>query len=399
MSQNFGGRPRSYGSSGGFRPRRSFNNPRRQAGQYIAPSRYVQAAETPEQEVAYEPKNAFSDFGLDERLFANVQRHGYSTPTPIQDQAIPELMTGRDVVGIANTGTGKTAAFLLPLLHRVLQDSNQGVLILAPTRELALQISEEFRAFAAGLPISCTLCIGGMNIVPQMRQLSNNPHFVIGTPGRIKDLIQRDAFDTAMFTNIVLDEVDRMLDIGFRQDITFLISKLPPQRHAAFFSATMTNETDAIARGFLNNPVTIQVSKKVTAAHIEQDVIKLLPGQNKIDVLHNLLQQEGFSKVMVFGRTKHGINKLEELLSKRGLRVAAIHGNKNQNARQRSLDAFKRGYVQALLATDIAARGIDVDDVTHVINFDEPQSYDDYVHRIGRTGRAGKMGKALTFVM
>jgi len=368
-------------------------------GAYIAPSRYVQAAQAPEQEAPYQATHAFKDFGLDGRLLSNVERHGYTTPTPIQDQAIPALMEGRDVVGIANTGTGKTAAFLLPLLNKVLLDSSQGVLILAPTRELALQISEEFKMFATRLPVSYCLCIGGMNIAAQMSHLRNNPHFVIGTPGRIMDLIQRESFHVSMFTNIVLDEVDRMLDIGFRQDIKELISMLPPKRQSAFFSATMNAEADLIARTFLNNPVRIQVTKKETSRHIEQDVIKLKPGQNKIDVLHELLCQADFKKVMVFGRTKHGINKLEEILSQRGLRVASIHGNKTQSARQRSLQAFKLGRVQALLATDIAARGIDVEDVTHVINYDEPMSFDDYTHRIGRTGRAGKMGKALTFVM
>jgi ATP-dependent RNA helicase RhlE len=398
MSNMYGGRRRSFGSSGGSRSRQPYRQSR-SFGTFIAPSRYVQAAQLPEEEVVFTPTHTFSDFGFEAKVRENVERHGYTTPTPIQDQAIPALMSGRDVVGIANTGTGKTAAFLLPLINKVLLDPKQGVLILAPTRELALQIVDEFKAFAAGLPISSCLCIGGMNIVAQVQRLRDNPHFVIGTPGRIKDLIQRNAFDTAMFTNIVLDEVDRMLDIGFRHDIMFLISQLPLKRHAAFFSATLNKETDVIARTLLTDPVTIQVSKKETNQHIEQDVIKLQVGQNKIDVLHELLLKEEFKKVMVFGRTKHGINKLEEILAKRGVRVTSIHGNKNQNARQRSLDRFKAGHVQALLATDVAARGIDIEDVTHVINYDEPQSYDDYVHRIGRTGRAGKMGKALTFVV
>jgi len=367
-------------------------------GAYIAPSRYIQAAQTPEQEVPYQSVHTFNDFGFDGQLYANVERRGYSTPTPIQDQAIPALMEGRDVVGIAQTGTGKTAAFLLPLINKVLLDSKQGVLILAPTRELAMQIAEEFRAFANRLPVSHCLCIGGMNISTQMSRLRTNPHFVIGTPGRIKDLIQRNAFDPKMFTNIVLDEVDRMLDIGFRQDIKFLIAQLPEERHAAFFSATTTRETDTIAQSFLSNPVMITVKSVEKHTLVDQDVVRLQPGQNKIDVLHKLLLQEEFKKVMIFGRTKHGINKLEEILYERGIRVTSIHGNKNQSARQRSLQAFKMGHVQALLATDIASRGIDVEDVTHVINFDEPQSYDDYIHRIGRTGRAGKGGKALTFV-
>lgn len=397
MSKYFGGRPQSYGSRRGY-SQRGPSQQRRNRGAYIAPNRYVQAAQAPEQEVPYTAQHTFSDFGFTDLLLNNVLKHGYQTPTPIQDQAIPVLMQGQDVIGIANTGTGKTAAFLLPLLNKVVRDPNQGVLILAPTRELALQILEEFRAFAQGLKIGSCLCIGGMNLDAQVQQLRREPHFVIGTPGRIKDLIQRGAFKTELFTNVVLDEVDRMLDIGFRQDIQFLIAQLPSQRHSAFFSATMSQETEAIAHSFLTNPVMIQVSKKQTNEHIEQDVIRLRPGQNKVDVLHQLLRQQEFKKVMVFGRTKRGVNKLEKMLADLGIRVTSIHGNKSQNARQRSLQAFKIGRVQALLATDVAARGIDIEDVTHVINFDEPQSYDDYVHRIGRTGRAGKSGKALTFI-
>ncbi len=397
MSQSYGGRPRSFGSRDRFQSRRpSYNS--RSRGAQINPSRYIQAAQTVEEEVPYVATHSFSDFGLDGQLLANVKQHGYTTPTPIQDQAMPALMEGKDVIGIANTGTGKTAAFLLPLMHKVAQDPNQGVLILAPTRELAVQIQDEFRAFAQGLKIGSCLCIGGMSMGAQIQQLRSNPHFVFATPGRIKDLLQRGAFNTSMFTNVVLDEVDRMLDIGFRQDIQFLISKLPVPHHGAFFSATMNAQTDAIARTFLVDPVVIHVAKKESNMHIEQDVVKLRPGQNKIDVLHNLLQQADFSKVMIFGRTKHGINALEKVLVARGLRVTSIHGNKTQQARQRSLQSFKQGRVQALLATDIAARGIDVEDVTHVINYDEPQSYDDYVHRIGRTGRAGKSGKSLTFI-
>lgn len=401
MSQAFGGRPRSSGSFGGSHQRRPFppsRFARKSVGTYIAPMRYVQAAQAPEEEQTYVAAHTFSDFGFVPSLLANVQRRAYGSPTPVQDQAIPALMTGQDVVGIADTGTGKTAAFLLPLINKVLLNPSQGVLILAPTRELALQIKDEFRVFADRLPISSCLCIGGTNIKTQIQHLRQNPHFVIGTPGRIKDLIQRRAFNLNMFTNVVLDEVDRMLDIGFRHDIQFLISQLPAERQSAFFSATLNGETNTIARSFLTNPVMIQIRKSASNQHIEQDVIRLQPGQNKVDVLHDLLQQSEFTKVMVFGRTKHGINKLEFTLAQRGVKVTSIHGNKNQSARQRSLSLFKMGHVQALLATDVAARGIDIPDVTHVINFDEPQCYDDYIHRIGRTGRAGKMGKALTFV-
>ena len=387
------GRARSYGA----RPRPSFyRGPQRST---INPARYRNVAvEQKNDQPSYTTQHTFSDFGLHPQIMANITRHEYTTPTPIQDQTILPLMQGRDVVGIANTGTGKTAAFLLPLIHKVANDSNQGVLILAPTHELAKQIYDEFRVFAAGLPIGGFMCIGGTNLDRQMRELKQNPHFVIGTPGRVKDMINRRVFDTSMFTNVVLDEVDRMLDIGFLQDIRFLISTLPKQRQSAFFSATMNRQTEEVMRNFLTNPLQFSIRTQETSNHIHQDVVKVLPGENKVDILHNLLQQQNFGKVLVFGRTKHGINKLERQLSDRGLRVSSIHGNKSHNARQRSLEMFKRGRVQALLATDVAARGIDVEDVTHVINYDEPQTFDDYTHRIGRTGRAGKTGVALTFV-
>jgi len=390
MSYQNRGPGRSYGHRPQFQ-----RGPQRSS---INRSSYVNAALEPTQLEVQVIENKFSDFGLDAQLLNNLLSHGYETPTPIQDKAIPALMAGNDVVGIANTGTGKTAAFLLPMIHKVINDQDQGVLILAPTRELALQIVEEFKSFAKNVPVSVALCIGGMSIGSQVARLRSNPHFVIGTPGRIIDLMERGDFRIEMFTNIVLDEVDRMLDIGFRKDIKYLISRLPEKRHSAFFSATINRETEDIMRTFLQNPVKITAKSQETSHHIEQDIVPVRNGENKVDVLHDLLIKDGFTKVIVFGRTKHGINKLEQQLTDRGFHVSSIHGNKSQNARQRSLQDFKNGRVQALLATDIAARGIDVEGVTHVINFDEPQSYDDYVHRIGRTGRAGKLGVALTFV-
>lgn len=391
----------SYNNSGRSRfasPQRSRFAQRNNARSSINPQRYINAAVAPAQEAPYESKHTFADFGLLPQIVDNITARGYTNPTPIQDQGIPVLLQNQDIVGIANTGTGKTAAFLLPLIHKITNDPTQGALIMAPTRELALQIVDEFRYFAKQLPLSVCLCIGGASMDRQISQLRENPHFVIGTPGRIKDLVDRGIINTSMFTNIVLDEVDRMLDIGFRKDIMYLISKLPQERLSAFFSATMTNDVAVIMHSFLKNPVHVSVKTQETNQHIQQDIIRINPGSNKVDVLHGLLIQEQFERVIVFGRTKHGINKLEQKLSERGVRVRAIHGNKSQEARRRSLEDFKRGKVQALLATDIAARGIDVQGVTHVINFDEPQSYEDYVHRIGRTGRAGKMGVALTFV-
>lgn len=405
MSFSHGKAPGFRSSAGGFKKHRRQNTHTRYAqnsGGRIAHHRYIQPAQQPMMQPAETVTSVvtpdFSEFGLDETLLTGLAAKGFHNPTPIQEQAIPALLEGKDVIGIARTGTGKTAAFLLPFLHKVLLDSTQGVLILAPTRELAVQIADELRSFVSASKVSCCLCIGGQNIEKQTYYLRKNPHFVIGTPGRIKDLIQREALNLSLFTNVVLDEVDRMLDIGFLPDISFLISQLPQERQSAFFSATITNQTDAIARSFLRNPTMIQVKHQDSTQYIDQNIVAIKPGESKIDVLHQLLQNEAFKKVVVFGRTKRGINKLALALEKRGVKVAAIHGNKSQNARQRSLGVFKAGKVQALLATDVAARGIDVVDVTHVINFDEPQSYDDYIHRIGRTGRAGKNGVALTFV-
>lgn len=391
---SFGGDRR--GGFGGGRPR--FNQQRGPRPAFIHPSRYVNKAAPIEEQPPYIATNTFADFGFDPAIVANVTSHGYTTPTPIQDQAIPHLMQGRDVVGIANTGTGKTAAFLLPLINKIAHDFQEGGLIVVPTRELATQIYDEFRLFSKGLRMNAVLCVGGLSIDPQVRVLRQNPHVVIGTPGRLKDLMMRGALDVSMFRTIILDEVDRMLDIGFIKDIRFLIAGLPTPRQSLFFSATMNAETQSVMQSFLIDPVTVSVRSEVTNEHIDQDVVRVEPGKNKVDMLYDLLMRDEFEKVIVFGRTKHGIDKIEEILTHRGMRVVAIHGNKSQNLRQRALDNFKAGRVRALLATDVAARGIDVDHVTHVINFDEPNSYEDYVHRIGRTGRAGRIGKALTFV-
>lgn len=394
------GRSRRFGYQGGGRPEgnRRFGSQRGPKPAFIHPSKYVNRAVAAEIEVVYTPKHSFLDFGLHPQLIANVSAHGYINPTPIQDQAIPVVMSGKDIVGIANTGTGKTAAFLLPLIHTIVHDPQAGALIVVPTRELAQQIYDECRVFTRNLPIGFVLCVGGLSIEPQIKTLSRNPHIVIGTPGRLKDLIDRRALDLSMFRNIVLDEVDRMLDIGFIKDIQYLISFLPKERRSLFFSATLTSATQQIMQSFLQDPVMISVKTHETAAQIDQDIVRIEHGQNKTEVLFEMLRTPDFERVIVFGRTKHGINKLEKILSERGLRVCAIHGNKTQGARQRALDNFKRGYTKVLLATDVAARGIDVDNVSHVINFDEPNSYDDYVHRIGRTGRAGRVGKALTFI-
>lgn len=339
----------------------------------------------------------FSEYNILDELKRNIEEHGYSVPTAIQEKAIPLILAGRDIIGIANTGTGKTAAFLISLINKSCLDRNQRVLIVVPTRELAIQISDEFRIFAKGTGLEVVATVGGMNIRHQTHLLRHKPHFVVGTPGRLKDLIGRRELNLMLFQNVVLDEVDRMVDIGFINDIKYLISLLPPVRQSLFFSATVDGKTQEILRSFVTNPVTVSVKQQDTAENIEQDVIRT-DGRPKIDILHDLLIQPGFEKVLIFGRTKWGMEKLSRALSERGFRATAIHGNKSQNQRQRALEEFKNAELQILIATDIASRGLDIEDVTHVINYDPPASYDDYVHRIGRTGRAGKKGIALTFV-
>ncbi|OGG08873.1 hypothetical protein A2154_04065 [Candidatus Gottesmanbacteria bacterium RBG_16_43_7] len=306
-------------------------------------------------------------------------------------------MQGRDVVGIANTGTGKTAAFLIPLISKIYARRFEKVLIVAPTRELASQIYDECRVFTHNLDISLALCIGGVGYKAQLVALEKKPQFVIGTPGRLIDFEKQRQMDFARFGTIVLDEVDRMLDMGFIGDVRYIISRLSANRQSLFFSATIPENVRQLMAGFLNNPRSVMVSKQETAANVDQDIVRV-NGKAKSDVLYDLLTQDGFDKVLVFGRTKWGMDKLARLLDRWGVKVAAIHGNKSQNQRRRALDSFKNNHVQVLLATDIASRGLDIDDVTHVINYDLPQSYEDYIHRIGRTGRAEKKGIALTLI-
>jgi ATP-dependent RNA helicase RhlE len=396
--QSQGNRNHGQGArrEGGFRPRNNYQSRGRRTIKTLDPRFFVQRAIEQVQEV-YIPTHSFHDFDFIGRLKQNITSRGYESPTPIQDQTIPALMEGKDVVGIAATGTGKTAAFLLPLIHKVAKDSNQRVLIVAPTRELAVQIQDEFKLFAEGMNLYSVLCIGGVSMGPQVYGLSRRPQFVIGTPGRLQDLERQRKLSFNWYNNIVLDEVDRMLDMGFVHEVTHIISKLPTERQSLFFSATMPDSVQRVMQGFLNNPVMVSVKSVAPSANVDQDIIET-NGKPKIDVLHELLGKDEFKKVLVFGRTKWGMEKLSKALSERGVRTASIHGNKNQNQRQKAIEMFKNNRVQVLLATDIASRGLDIDNVTHVINFDQPESYEDYIHRIGRTGRAGKKGIALTFI-
>ena len=344
----------------------------------------------------YEVKNKFSDFVLDGRLAQNIADHKFEAPTPIQDQAIPEILSGHDVVGVANTGTGKTAAFLIPLINKVVLNRSR-VLIIAPTRELAVQIEKELQSFSKNMGIYSAVCIGGVSIHGQVNRLRRGPQFVIGTPGRLLDLENQRILDFSRFDSIVLDEVDRMLDMGFIVDMRKIISKLPHDRQSLFFSATLSERVKGIMSQFVSNPVMISVKTADASTNVHQDVVELR-GRNKADVLCELLDTEEASKTLIFMRTKRSADKLHRNLTNIGFHTAVMHGNKSQNQRQRSLEQFRHGRVSALIATDVAARGIDVDDISHVINYDLPESYDTYIHRIGRTGRVDKKGIALTFI-
>ena len=384
-------------SRGGFSGGNRGGSRRGPADQKIDPSRFVNKAVITETVEKFIPEHAFNDFAIDARIKQNIAKHGFTAPTPIQDKAIPHVLKGQDVVGIANTGTGKTAAFLIPLIHKILLAPREKVIVMVPTRELAIQIEAELRLFTPMLRIFGVCCVGGAPIGRQISQLKLTHSFVIGTPGRIKDLIERKFIRLEEFKTVVLDEADRMLDMGFINDMRAIMSKMAKDRQTLFFSATLSPEIAALIKEFLREPVSISVKTRDTAKNVDQDVVRV-GGGDKIKVLRDMLAQAEFSKVLVFGRTKHGVEKLSKLLSQAGVKAESIHGNKNHGQRQRALGAFKDNKVQVLVATDVAARGLDIPDVSHVINYDLPATYDDYVHRIGRTGRAGKTGKALTFI-
>lgn len=370
---------------------------RKNAKQYIHPSKFVAAARMHTQAV-YEPTHAFSDFDVHATLHDNLKTKGILTPTPIQDQAIPHALKGSDVIGIANTGTGKTIAFALPILHKLISDPGSRALIMAPTRELAQQIEAECRTIARSSGIRGAILIGGTAMGPQLRDLRDNPTIVIGTPGRIKDHIERRTLDISKFNIVVLDEVDRMLDMGFVADIRSILSQLSPNRQSYFFSATMDPKVEVLMSTFTNEAVTISVKTGVTAENVEQDIIAYGSSSEKIDQLHDLLNRTDVAKALVFDDTQRSVERLSNELNARGFKTDAIHGGKSQGQRIRALNKFKQNEVTILVATDVAARGIDISDITHVVNFSQPQTYEDYVHRIGRAGRAGRAGFAYTFV-
>ena len=345
----------------------------------------------------------FSDLGLIEPLLRALTAEGYATPTPIQAQAIPHLLRGGDVLGIAQTGTGKTAAFALPILQRLTQSNRKlmpkspRAVILTPTRELALQILEGFTNYGKHLPLKRAIMHGGVSERPQIDAVRNGTDVLVATPGRLLDLLNQRQVHLNQVEIFVLDEADRMLDMGFIRDVRQIASKVPTQRQTLLFSATMPNEIMDLAKSLLRDYQRIEVTPPSTTVERIAQHVMFVSRDDKRKLLNDILQAKSVTRALVFTRTKHGANRVAEHLAKAGIKADAIHGNKSQGARQRSLSAFKAGSVRVLVATDIAARGIDVDGVSHVINFELPMEPESYVHRIGRTARAGAEGIAVSF--
>ena len=398
---------RSFGSNS--RPRQSFNRPVRKFGRsrfenrnFDEIIRFIKdSVSKPKAAVVIaqpeEPGQKINDFVMNKALLGNLLEKGFTTATPIQAKAIPAIREGKDILGLANTGTGKTAAYLIPLIEEAV-NKRAKTLILVPTRELAIQIKNEIYIFTKAMPIKSEIVIGGAQMYRQIQNLRRNPDFVVGTPGRIKDHKQRGNINIKNYKNIILDEADRMLDMGFIGEIKDLLRERNENVQSLFFSATMDKKVAALIKEFCQDYVTVEIEQQKVTDLIEQKVVNYKHDDLKINLLEDLLKTEGFGKTIIFVNTKHRADKLMKQLNADGFKTDALHGDKSQGLRQKIMRNYKEGSFDHLIATDVAARGIDVKDVTHVINYDVPATIEDYIHRVGRTGRAGKAGTALTLI-
>ncbi len=367
----------------------------------LDPKLLIRKAETNQSE-AFSPPRLFSEMPLHQELLSRLSKKGYRLPTQIQEETLEPLLAGRDLMGIANTGTGKTAAFLIPIIEKLLNNGRSqasGSLVVVPTRELALQVEQEFKSITSQLGIYCASFIGGTSVGRDQARLRRHHHLIIGTPGRLIDLANRGDLRLSQISTLVLDEFDRMLDMGFVNDIKKIVKRMPNRQQTMLFSATLDKSQKMLIDELLNNPMEVKVSAgDSTTSQVEQDVIYVPSEEDKFNMLLDLIEDQNFEKVLIFAETKRLVDKVNKRLLRSGVSVDHIHGNKTQNYRNKALDKFKKGKVKVLVATDVAARGIDVMDITHVINYQIPRTFDSYIHRIGRTGRAGKKGKAFTFV-
>ncbi len=385
------------GNSGGGRGRGGRGGGGRKVSE-LDPNSLIQTAK-PKETRNYEPSRTFNEMPLDHRLKQRIENKGFKYPTEIQDLTLESLMEGNDLKGIAETGSGKTGAFLIPIIDRLIFNDNDHCLILVPTRELALQVETEFKSLTKGLKLYSHTLIGGTSVSRDIHELRRHHHIIIGTPGRVMDMLDRGALRLKTFTTLVLDEFDRMLDMGFVGDVNRISDDLVNRKQTILFSATENGKQRAAIDSLLKNPMEVKVSSGTSSAeHIDQDIVRIPRGKEKFDVLIEMLNREGFDRVLVFAETKRWVEKITKKLNQSGIASDEIHGNKSQNYRQRALSKFKTGKIKVLVATDVASRGIDVNDVTQVINYELPVDMESYIHRIGRTGRAGKTGAAFTLV-
>lgn len=394
-TQNRNSRPQH--SSRGPRPStRPGQNKKKESK--LDPNLFVKKAQPSGQE-GFRSETPFSTLNLNPTLLRNLASKGYESMTNIQEQAIPSLLDNRDILAISNTGSGKTGAFLIPIIEQArLDPRNFTALIVTPTRELALQIEEEFKTLSKGMNLYSNTFIGGTNINSDFKALSRKLNVIVGCPGRLLDLANRKLLHLNQINTLVLDEFDRMLDMGFVNDVKKIVHAMTKRKHTMLFSATLEATQKQLIDSLLNNPVTVKVNTGVsTNENVDQEVIRVPEGKDKFSVLEDLFRTDDLEKVIIFTETKRLADKLSKQLNQAGIKSGLIHGNKSQNFRNRTIDEFKAGVTQVLVATDVAARGIDVADVSHVINYQLPMSMDSYIHRIGRTGRAGKTGTAITF--
>jgi ATP-dependent RNA helicase RhlE len=354
----------------------------------------------PVEETQYISSRFIKDLPVSNSIISNLLKKGYSTPTEIQDRSIEAILKGNDLMGLAQTGTGKTGAFLIPLSHALLEKKPTfQILIVSPTRELAVQIDQEFKSITLGLKLYSACLIGGTSVQNDINKLKYACHVVIGTPGRISDMVRQRALNLKSFTVLVLDEFDRLLDMGFSHDIQKLVDGMSNRKQTILFSATEEKSQKFLISKLLKNPTEVKLRKEnIAGENIDQEIVRVKEGENKMDILLKMMQDSSFEKVLIFAETKRWVTKVCKGLKKAGIKADEIHGNKSQNYRTNALESFKNKKIRVLVATDVAARGLDILNVSHVINYQQPTNMDSYIHRIGRTGRAGKSGKALTFV-